>query len=341
MSITYREDRIRNLLETSHEELTKDEFVFFEQYVLDRQRYNRLMKMKKSQLSQQDTDFVKWMQKNKMYFDRDIQNLWRRLVDTIITKDPHWYEKCPNGTKEMDLVQKIMWSDLCLRTQMNPRLITIPKGTKFNHTSPCKFPHGRKYPYYLFNFYANGEQEFMPGGVTYLYEIKKDIPNVVSLIHDEEDVLPAEDKLAKLDEWLKEWDPNYVTNWEAAQETNDDLHLYDDYRQPAYICQVLGWNGIVLEYGITCLCGNGSKWMKFLDMRYNEPEPNVDECKDYSGTKLPRGSNSPPDPQMGQHYYEREDALKRRNEVVKRSDFYKSNPGGSYIDIEEANEEET
>lgn len=83
------------------------------------------------------------------------------------------------------------------------------------------------------------------------------------MIDDEEDVIPAEDKLAKLDEWLKEWDPDYISNWEETEATQDAKHLYDDYRQCAYICQVLGWNGIVLEYGITSLCGNGPNGFSF------------------------------------------------------------------------------
>jgi len=338
MSETYREDRIQNLLDASGETLTSDESVFFETYVANRKKYNHIQNLLKTNqpTSKFERGFVKMMDQNRMEYDAQIKALWRRLVDTIIFKDPNWGQKCQHLHSIQDNVQKVMWSDFCLRMQKTPMLTTIPKGTRFNHTTPCKFAHGRRYPYALFNFYADGEDAFMPEGVTYLYETKRDIPNVMTF--EETDLVPAEDLLAKLDEWLKEWDPEYKTNWEAAVENQQDRELYEDYRQSAYICQVLGWNGIQFEKHITMLCGNGSKWMRFLEMQYNEED--VDECKDYSGEKLPRGFNSPPNPKIGQEYFEKEDALKRRDRVMTRSQFYRLHPGEPYYDVYEANTEQ-
>jgi hypothetical protein len=42
---------------------------------------------------------------------------------------------------------------------------------------------------------------------------------------------------------------------------------------------------------------------------------------------------------MGEHYYEKADALTRRERVRQRSSFYQAHPGGAYFDIDEANQE--
>ncbi len=290
------------------QELFEDEHVFYDQFPKDDKRKRQIMK------------------------------IWRRIVDIIIRKDPNWGKKCqdPDVIGSMDRVQKVMWNDFCLRMQQNPKLVTIPKGVEFNHTTPCVFAHGRKYPYSMFNFYAHDPVGFEQGGVTYFYKTKRAIPNVVSFEHIDTD---AEDILEQLDSWFKEWDPTYVTNSEEFEKTGDGVVLLDDYRPSAYVCQVLGWNGIIFEPEVNMLCGNGSKWFKFIKMRKNQED--VKECKDYSGEKFARGANSVKNPIMGQHYFEKEDALSRRSKVRTRSQFYaNSEPVTPYYDISRANVEE-
>lgn len=341
----YMVQRIYNLVAQSNERITAREDRFL-QSVQEKTKVVDKLEEKIHNCKQLTHSELKLYEDSKKRADwPHVDAIWRRLVDSIIIKDPLWGQKCQNPQRgaDMDQVQKVMWSDFCLRMQKEPRMVTIPKGTEFNHSTECKFPNRRKYPYSMFNFYTNDPNGFMQeDGVTYFYKTKCDIPNVIAFDDMEVDQSVV---LERLDSWFQEWDPNYVTNAAAKTEAEmagnfETSHEYDDYRPSAYVCQVLGWGGVIYDPNIIMLCGNGSKWLTFQRMRENATD--VPECKEYSGVKLASGANSQKNQKMGQHYFEKEDALARREGVRTRSQFYRERPTPPipYYDISVASREE-
>jgi hypothetical protein len=214
------------------------------------------------------------------------------------------------------------FTKFCVKHKINPQLVTVPQGTKLNHAQDCKMPNGRKYPYYVYNWYTIGNDKF-PGCVVYHYKVKKDIPNVLFLPDVDNDLFHQ-----KLHDWFSKWDPTYKKPVEK-----DDL--YDDYRIMAFLCQVLGWNGLLGETTLA-LCGNGSQWLE-----YESIEGNAQECTETKGQKLPRQTENfaGGTPQYGLHYLEREDALQHRKNVEARLPGWKGTHPNPYFGITEANEE--
>lgn len=163
-----------------------------------------------------------------------------------------------------------------------PEIITVPAGSQLTHTSGCRFAGGRKYPYYIYNWYGIGKTPFWESGILYLYDVKKDIPDILYV-----------DKKAPDEE------PELLFKhiWDDFQLTGED-----DYASSAFACQVLGMNGILYSDSMLVLCGNGSKWLKLSKVLKVENLPRVGprgvpfeegefeqvpECDDKSGQPLP------------------------------------------------------
>lgn len=162
---------------------------------------------------------------------------------------------------------------------------------------------------------------------TYHYKTKVTIPNIVELPN-----VPMSQAFTILDNWIKQLDPTYQPyDWASKEEPSGD-----DYRPAAYLCQVLGLNGIKWGEWLI-LCNNGERW---LHLQGRSSKGNVPECKDLTGITLPQGATKETAiqrPKPGIHYYTAQEAEDHRAQI-------KNNPlptqlQRDYLGIEEANKE--
>jgi hypothetical protein len=242
--------------------------------------------------------------------------------------------KCENYLEGFSPKQQAVLNR-CKDFGTNMRMVTIPEGKSVSHSKKCRFPPPRKYPYYTYNWYKLETQPFSwPDDdpyIAYFYRIKKPIPNILQ-VHLNKDQTTIE----AMDKFLLAIDPTYQPAPSLKKEPSGD-----DYRQPAYLCQVLGWNGILFDNELV-LCGNGSNWLQY---EYEEVLGTPAQCEDLTGKSLPQGSDresSIQKPKLGVHFFQDHQIEQHRKEVRKHFPAWKTweqKEKLGYLEIGDANRE--
>jgi hypothetical protein len=254
-----------------------------------------------------------------------LDSAWNDLKANVIVNfnqgDKRLQDKCSARNSKKD---RFFFDELCFRLE-NPKtkIADLAPGGTYYFNSNCKFPKGRKYPYHVSNLYY---EEPLKGRISYKYKVKTEIPNVLILTEIHSD-FTADDVEQTIEGWFADWDNDYPKK---------DKEIPRTERMNAFLCQVLGWNGIAYRDRLM-LCGNGSRWLKYQETI--EPNQDFKDCDE--NDNLPSESATTRRDKF--NYYEEKDATDSRNRIGDqdlRNEATARVESQGYLDMESAKKQD-